>query len=385
MPRNKQFTDVHKRLINALEKKFIAANPKTRPINWDSIQKKTWIDDNKRGLETFILGLTDGKGKPLGDESRKKYLFAVARFLEVIQGEKMYSKRFSQAGYNEYQSIQDREKEGTQSEREKESYISLPALEKIISDTQWIQDNRTSHFQYLLLNLMTKQPPLRANFYESVKFAKTEGDIKKDRGGNWLFVSKRAKKMYYWVGRDKITNTRNHMDEIPIEDEELKAVIRDSLARFPREFVFQRVNGEPYKYPPLLGLLQGAVGGVKMTFSMLRSAYVNDFYSKNPTVKAREMLAKKMRHTLGTAQQSYNKPELLGPKDNCEEKLEEMADVLRAKEVRVEQLTEAREERGRSWEIQRRNTLLKINQKGNTPRLATIQKYELKKERDKWI
>ena len=354
MAKAKELTDRNSKDINALYKKFLVKNP--------NVNANDFIERNKKSLLTFISNL------PIQQSRKKDYFFAVARYLET-KGQR-YFKTYQQAGYDLYLTINDEAKQGVQTEKQKEFYMSHDEMRNIIETKSWTQTNVESHNQYLLLNILTLQPPLRPAFYISCKFiTQLKQNNKKD---NYLLINNRTKKMYYIVNDDKISKARFHQDKIEIENKELKKIILESYKNFPRTYLFEK-DGQPISYDSILNMLRKGLNNEKIGFSMVRSSYVNYFYLTNLDLKSREKLASEMRHTYTTAVTHYQKPVLSDAK--CETELQKLKDE-NAKLKNNLELCEPVEKPEINLTA-RRNTLLKINRDSMTPRLSTINKYNL--------
>lgn len=373
MPKNtKELTQRHKEDLKGLFKKFQAKNP-----NADEL---TWIDKNKRNLLKFIKDLK------FGNSRTKDLIFAVARYLHV-NGDERYSKIYSQEGFDYYKLIMDNEKQGKQTEKEEDKYMSLDAIKQIAKDTSYLHDNLESHYQHLLLNLITLQPPLRADFYVSCLFISQEKQ--NDKIHNFLFVNKRTKKAYYIVNDDKIKTARIRRDKIELNNKELKNIITQSLILYPRNHLFENSDATAYSYDKLLKLLKTATHNEGIGFNLIRSAYINDFYETKLDVKSREELAMNMRHLLSTSMTHYHKPNLNKKNDDCncdatDKDLVETKASLEVCNLKTEELENEINPDDKTLKKRRRNLLVKINQSTSQPRLSSIEKYNLVFENGKW-
>ena len=162
--------------------------------------------------------------------------------------------------------------------------------------------------RYLLLCMLTMQPPLRTNFYESCKIIKSSKDI--NETDNLLLLSKKGIKLtaMYIINNDKVTERQQKFKlkenkEIIIENEELIKILHDDYENRPRLYLFETHDKKPYKninetllHKPL-----------KINFDICRSSYITNFYKIHPYKKERSELARQMRHDMDTAYTKYNK------------------------------------------------------------------------------
>ena len=83
----------------------------------NDIQEDNFIDENKRGLLTFIEKIG------LSNSSKEQLYFLVGRYLDIKKDR--YAKTYKQAGYNLMLKKDKEEGENKQDEREKEKYKHL--------------------------------------------------------------------------------------------------------------------------------------------------------------------------------------------------------------------------------------------------------------------
>lgn len=183
------------------------------------------------------------------------------------------------------------------------------------------KDNKVN-LQYLILALYTLQPPIRSD-YEDMMIKR--GPKPKSDTENYLWFNSRKKRWVVLLNNDKVSKTFLHgKGELILDNKELNNIIDASLKAFPRTYILstQRDGDKPAGYQGFRSLLnqifedEGKVVGV----DILRSSYISDFYSRQPTVKQRKELARKMRHSWQVAEETYNK---VIRKDKLEEEIEE--------------------------------------------------------------
>lgn len=352
------WSDTHEKNLNALYNKFKEEYPDTIKTNF--------INKNKRKLLSFIESIKD-----IGDSRKKTLLFTVGRYLDINNNDR-YADIYKQAAYNLYQKIENDEAENKQSEKEKKYYMSMSTIRHIYNTKEWNLKNQDEHNQYLLISLIIYQAPLRPDFYITSKIIYKQKDD--DKKNNFLLINRKIKKIHYIINNDKISKTKNHLDKIEIENNDLKTIIFNSVKLYPRTYLFE-YNNENISYVKFSNILKKALNNKGITFSMVRSSYINDFYEKNKTIKDKINLASKMRHTAMTAMTNYHKIEYENSNMSC--------DDIRS-ELRIKEINEL-EPSFNEINKKRNNVLIKINNRNSTPRDKTIKEYNLKYENDKWV
>ena len=149
------------------------------------LDEYTFIENKKRGIMSQIEN-----NKNWADTTKEALLFMVAKYLRASNYPK-YSKLYSQKGYDLM--IENRKKESTnkQDPKEIENYRSHEFLLNVIDNIK-PEDITTKkkHLQFLLLNLLVLQPPVRTDFYVSCKFIFTEKE--NDHKNNFIWITKRG-------------------------------------------------------------------------------------------------------------------------------------------------------------------------------------------------
>lgn len=350
--KKKVWSGAHVKKYNALYARYVKDTQKKLDIN-------TYIDIEKRNLLSYI------ENSSLGDSRKKDYFYLVGRYLDIKNDR--YADEYKQKGYDYYKMIEDSEKDGQQTQKEIDHYMTMPTIRYIHENMDNDYKNLDKHYQYLLISLISLHPTMRPDFYLTAEFINQQ--IQDDKKGNFVFVNNKTKKMHYIINNDKISKARLKEDKIEIESPELKSIILDSYNHYPREYLFEDTEGNPYSYYKLLSLLRRSLKNPSIGFSMVRSSYVNDFYEKNINRKPREKLALQMRHTLDTASIHYSKPILHQINETC--------DDVRA-ELEIIKIAQPKPDvEDQKYKIARSNNLIKINQRNSTPRESSIKKYNL--------
>lgn len=91
---------------------------------------------------------------------------------------------------------------------------------------------------------------------------------------------------------------------------DLANVLDKSLERFPRSYVLSLIKDgtKPAGKQNFERLLHTAFAPKRVSIDLLRSAYITEKYNHTKmTLAQKEELAKKMRHSVSTADENYNK------------------------------------------------------------------------------
>jgi hypothetical protein len=335
------------------------------------VEKETYIQTNKRMLLSYISDV------PVEDGSKKALYFMVGRFLEIQKDR--YAETYKKAGYDLYVKINQAEHNNEQSERERTNYQSLAYYENIL------KEDYDDDYEFLLLSMLTYQPPVRSSFYNSAIFI----DKKKDNDliHNFLYFDNAHKKIYYIVNDDKVKNNRQYMNNqnsyIEVESPILKSILRKSYEENPRTYVFEN-NESGYSYDSLLRKLRKITKISAISINMFRSAWVNEYYhDKKTTLNDKKKLALKMRHSIDAAEAYYYK--VFDHEDEpftgeeCEEVKHKYAALQQEK--RATQDTKILE---KAHNKKRYDVVYNLNKKGIKPLKSSIEKYDLKLVNGKW-
>lgn len=168
----------------------------------------------------------------------------------------------------------------------------------------------TNYMRFLLLAMCTMQPPLRKDFYQSVKFIFN----KKDDNGkdNYVLLKSPSKgKSYYIVNHDKVSKfdkfTTNEAKIIEITNNELINMLLESHKKKKRDHVFCTEELEPYSLKSISKVLLQRP--FDLNFNILRSSYITNYFN-NPDknyLAARQELSRKMRHSVEKQMLNYEK------------------------------------------------------------------------------
>lgn len=372
--KNNKWSKSHEKLYSMLFNYYKTVKPQ--------IDEFTFIEDNKRYLKTAIE-----QNDNWSNSSKESLFFMVARYLENFDNKnEKYIKIYKQAGYDLMQLKRKEENNNLQDEKEIQNYRSHEYFLNIINNIKY-EDIKTkiSHFQYLLLNMLIYQPPLRTNFYITSQFLRkiTENDNK----SNYIWINKKGKlHVSYIVNDDKVTKTKKYsMDKklniIEIEDEKLSKLINDSYEKYPRTYLFE-INDKPISNVTFLSWLRKITQVNNINNDIMRSSYINWFYENNKSLSSKEKLSEQMRHSVMTAQKNYykiidddnkednnieikkeNKKELIYEIDNLKTKLDNCENKNKISD--------------KVYNKRRRDVIYKANSKNFIIKENTLKKYNI--------
>lgn len=342
------------------------------------VDEYSYIDDFKRKLMTIIQSNENWSNK-----SKEALFFMIAKYLRTTTNKKYerYAKMYSQAGYDLMLINRESENENKQDEKEMLNYRDHNYFVNILNNIDYESiKTLTSHYQYLLLNLLTYQPPIRTNFYLTAQFIKSKKD--NDKIHNFISIDKRGKlKIYYIVNKDKVTNTKTYnmnkeLSKIKIEDEKLCKLINESYEKYPRKYLFE-INEKPITQPTFLNWLRKITLVDNINNDIMRSSYINWFYSTNKNMTEKENLAHQMRHSVETAQRNYLKI-TKNEGENCDELKETIIELQNEnKEIKENAKNDVSNTNEKINSKRRRDLLYQLNKYNRIVRESSLQKYNI--------
>lgn len=364
---SKQHEKLHSMLYNYTNK------------NFKNINEYSFINENKRQLMSIIE-----KNNNWGSSSKESLFFMIARFLMIDNPNDKYVKLYQEAGFKLLQENRAKENENQQDEKEIENYKPHNYFIDILNSVN-VDDIKTiiGHYKYLLLALLTYQPPLRTNFYVTAKIIRSMKE--NDKTNNFIWISRKGSiKIFYIVNDDKVSKTKiyamnKNLSYIKLEDNNLIKLINDSYEKYPREYLFE-INNKPISQTTYLNWLRKITEVSQINNDIMRSSYVNWFYEHNKKLSDREKLAYQMRHSVLTSQRNYLK--VFEPEDN-----KEKPEIIQTtKELKIEidklkeQLNKCQSDKAideSKFNKNRRDVIYKINKKNVKPREETLKKYNI--------
>ena len=347
------------------------------------VDEYSYIDDNKRNLMSIIENHEKWSNK-----SKEALLFMVAKYLRSTTNKKneRYSKLYSQAGYNLLLENRKEEQENKQDEKELTNYREHQFFINILNNIDF--DNiktLTSHYQYLFLSLLTLQPPLRTNFYITCQIINRKKDD--DKINNFLRIDKRGKlKAHYIINNDKVTNTKiynmdKNLSTVEIEDKKLIEIIEKSIEKYPRKYLFE-LNEKAITAPTYLNWLRKITEVDEINNDMMRSSYINWFYSIQRNTNEKDKLSKQMRHSANTAQTNYLKI-IDNKENNCDELKEKIVELqTENKEIKENCPTEKTKKDIKIYEKRRRDLIYQLNKYNRVVRESSLKTYSIIFDKD---
>lgn len=338
----------------------------------DNLDEFTFIEDKKRGIMSHIENNENWK-----NTTKEAILFMVAKYLKLSNYLK-YSKMYSEKGYQYLTQNREKENENQQDTKEIENYRSHEFLLNVIANIKPEQiATKKGNLQFLLLNMLVLQPPVRTNYYITSKFIFTEKE--NDKINNFIWITKRGKlKINYIINDDKVSKTKVYnmnkkLSIINIEDDKLIKLINDSYNKYPREYLLE-IDGKPITNATFLDWLRKITDVKLINNDIMRSSYINWFYDNNKTMAKRERLSHQMRHSVATSQRNYVKVIEEEADINLIDNLKLEYEILSNKLKNCEsdkKITDAQ------YKKRRRDIIYKINVKGVEPKEGTLKKYNI--------
>lgn len=179
------------------------------------------------------------------------------------------------------------------------TYVELQKIQRKLYKTR--NDSFENNMIFLTLSLYLDTPPIRTEysdmdvlFDDDFEIGETENVINIYSGGQ----------IYLYINDDKVSNIHDILYyRLP---KKLTKYIYESLQRFPRDKLIQATTTNSTmsknQFHDLLNKISPHMG-----VCMLRSAYTTHFYKQGMSLKAKNVMAKKMRNSVNTAELSYNK------------------------------------------------------------------------------
>ena len=334
------------------------------------IDEFTYITDHKRAIMGLIEGNPSWKSTTM-----EGVLFMVAKFLKLKQNFR-YAKLYSQKGYDFMIRNREAESHNKQDDNEIKNYRDRQFFINVLDTIDYDSISTVvGHYKYLLLALLTFQPPVRTSFYTSCKIIIREKDNNKI--DNFIRINKRKPvSVSYVINNDKVSKTKIYsmnkkLSIINLIDPKLINLVVDSYTKYPRTYLFE-LNEKPISQPTLLDWLRDITKVDGINIDMCRSSYINWFYEHNKSIGAREQLATQMRHSVLTSMRNYLKI------ISDAEPVEKASDKIIELQTEVNKLkTNCTEDVGDLVYRKRRRDAVRTMNAGGVPRASTLAKYKI--------
>ena len=342
---------------------------------------------NKRELIKLIES-----NKSWGNSSKESLYFTITRWLAINKPDSNFIKTFKELGFKLKKKRDELEGENKLDTKEEENIRPYEYFISILNDIKADEiQTRAEHYKYLILALLTLQPPIRTSFYTSAKITDTIENLDSDT--NYIFIKKDD--AFFVVNKDKVSNAgrfkaKNELSYVYIKNKELIKILYDSITKFPRTYLFESKLKNTIKDETFLNYLRSITHLKALNVDMMRSIYITHFYNKNTTFNSREELALQMRHSQLTAQKNYLKLSPDGKDDN--KQIEKLTEENARLQVKVQELTEELNKlkldnspNDKQFIKRRTDILYKINNKSVNPKEDTLNKYNIIYDQEKKI
>lgn len=287
----------YKWLYNLLKKKYNDFN-----YNIDDYLLKM----NKTELLKFINKLE------LGDSSKEAIYFTISKWLQLNDPKNKNIIKFQTQGHKLMDKVRNKDADNIIDDDKQNSYQNFSYFLEILNNKDYTKiTDIKEHMQYLLLALLILNPPLRTNFYSSAILS-NGGKTEDDKNYVWLKFLGRNR-AFLIVNKDKVSNSKqfkdNHIkNSISIEDNRLVDLLWYSLEKFPREYLFENDKHKKLSDNVLRTYLRKITKIPNINFDIMRSIYITHQYNTTcKTLKQKEELAEKMRHSIHIASRAYFK------------------------------------------------------------------------------
>lgn len=335
-----------------------------------NIDEFSFITDHKRQIMSLVEANPSWASTTI-----ENVLFAIAKFLK-LKGDLRYAKLYSQKGYEYMMRNRENEADNKQDEKELINYRDRQFFINVLDSIKYDEITTiVGHYKYLLLALLTFQPPVRTSFYTSCKIIVRGKDD--DKVNNFIRLSKRKPvTVQYVINQDKVSKTKVYamnkkLSIINLIDSKLINLVMDSFDKYPRTYLFE-INNKPISQPTLLAWLRDITKVDGINIDMCRSSYINWYYEHNKSIAKREQLANMMRHSVLTSMRNYLK---VLDDEKAAEKLPDNIIDLQTEVTRLK--TDCAEPLGdREYRKRRRDAIRTMNA-GGVPRASTLAKYKI--------
>jgi len=367
------WTTEHQKRYNAL---FNKVKDYYKDITIDN-----YISKKKQYLLSFIHNLKD-----YAHGTKENMFFMIARWLNIHEPhETEWIKAYQQTGYNFKVERDELEGENQLDEKEKENLKPHLYFENILNNINFYEiNNKTEHYQYLLLALLTYQPPVRTNFYITCKFVNEKRFIQNDENYIRIFKDHGKIKLQLVINKDKASNyklyaSNKSLSFIDIKHPELIKIILFSINKYPRTYLFE-LNNNPITENTLLQYLRNITKLKQINIDMMRSSYVSWFYENNKKYKDRDELAKQMRHSQSTASKNYFKIQDEIPKEDNEknEMIKDLQNKLISQDYEINKIKDNNIDVNKLNKKRKSGIIYLLNNKtGYKAKTSTLEKYNI--------
>lgn len=239
--------------------------------------------------------------------SRRSYYAMIAGIYKIINGDI----------YKKFRAITDKlsvevnkvNTKQTMSKARKTNYVTEEEIIRMrdkLGELDAHKSTRKRHYQYLMLCLTTMNEPLRSE-YKDMEIVSMRGKIK-NKKKNYIIVGQKS--VSFSIGDDKVVGSHG-IELIPISNTKLMNIVRQSLRKYPRKYLFTQLadSNKPLGMQ-YFRLLDGVFEPKKVSVDILRSAYITDAFTRDLTLTGRKKICQRMRTSFQMALHNYEKTKI---------------------------------------------------------------------------
>lgn len=283
-----------------------------------------WIKTNYKKLEAAITGNTQA-GTPRAVNSQKQYYSVLAHALLRGVDLKMYQDA-SKKSTDLSKAKAAEQAEGVMSPEDEANLVDHRQL------VQWLQvliarskdpslsqyNARRANLRALALAINVLTPPLRLD--EGDTLVETDPNSKPAKAKqNYIVITPNT--VEFHLNEDKMIHQRSMTPAVYTWPQELADLVRDSLAFFPRRYLFPKMLVTKFldkpmdvyhkvdKVPKMFSMLlsEASPPGTIQTSRRLRISYVSYFYARAANLAEKQRIADLMRHSTPVGDLVYNR------------------------------------------------------------------------------
>lgn len=272
----------------------------------------------EKGNISFLNNLEEVKQKLLDKYSFNTLISTINVIVKLLRLKKANAEL-----ENKYQLLltdlneENHNKAGTQqlSERRQAQYVPFNEIQKTLDDTYEDYINKkksiTDYRRYLLLNLFTRNVPVRLGNYLNMKIVrKPTKDMKQFNNKDTNYLLKYPNKYVFVFNKYKTSKTYNQKIA-EVKNTKMKSLIDKWLKDYNKENIFM-VNSDrtPSNQKNLTADLKAITKKLydkSFSVDMLRSSYITHLYDTDPTLQTKEKVAKLMGNSVAVQERHYNK------------------------------------------------------------------------------
>ena len=152
--------------------------------------------------------------------------------------------------------------------------------------------------------------------------------------------------------------------------------LKKVMKNIPRKYLFE-LNEKPITQPTFLNWLRKITGVDEINNDIMRSSYINWFYSIERSTNEKEKLAQQMRHSAKTAQTNYLK--IIDKKENnCDELKEKVVELQNENKKITEDCPKENNKKDQKiYNKRRRDLIYQLNKYNRVVRESSLKTYNI--------